>query len=173
MEELGFDSSARCIDISTTNGVIFCSKKIIVAAGAWSEKLLATYKSLSGHQNYPVATGVYVVHFALYDEELEHFNRNPIFSYHGHGKFLSPRDSTCRLTSIRDLGEVLPPTDEGILKMTVVKSFTNMNSDLQISVPVEASGIGVPKVLHEEVRDFVDMVCPALSNRERVVQLYW
>jgi hypothetical protein len=56
--------------------------------------------------------------------------------------------------------------------MIVVKSFTNMNSDLQTSVPFEASGTEVPKALHEEVQDFVDMVCPALSNRERVIQLY-
>jgi hypothetical protein len=77
------------------------------------------------------------------------------------------------LTTIRGLGEILPPTDEGTLKMTVVKSFTNMNSDLQMSVPFEASGAEVPKTLHDEVQDFVDMVCPALSNRKRVIQLYW
>jgi glycine/D-amino acid oxidase-like deaminating enzyme len=173
VEELGFDSSGRCKGVSTTDGMIFCSKKIVVAAGAWTEKLLATHQSFLGHHSYPVATGVCVVHFALYNEELEQFKRNPIFSYHGHGKFLSPRDSTCRLTSIRGPGEVLPPTDEGILKMTLVKSFTNINPDLRISVPFEASGTDVPKVLHEEVQDFMDMVCPALSSRERIIRFYW
>jgi glycine/D-amino acid oxidase-like deaminating enzyme len=129
VEELNFDSSGRCTGVSTTDGVIFCSKKVIVAAGAWTEKLLATHESLSGHFNngikpvrgphlsrlpiipalssfirhtpgcydtananlssYPVATGVCVVHFTLYGEERERFKRNPIFSYLGHGKFLS------------------------------------------------------------------------------------
>jgi hypothetical protein len=59
------------------------------------------------------------------------------------------------------------------MKMTVVKLFTKMNSDLQILVLVEAGGISVLKVLYKEVRDFVDMVCLALSICERVVQLYW
>lgn len=57
--------------------------------------------------------------------------------------------------------------------MTVVKSFTNMDSDLQISVPLEASGKEIPNALQKEVQDFVDMVCPTLSNRERNIRIYW
>ncbi|KAI9748459.1 MAG: hypothetical protein M4579_007216 [Chaenotheca gracillima] len=194
VEKLSLDIHGSCTGVVTTDGVIPCSRKVIVAAGAWTEKLLATNRSLQSRSDtgtkrllerrrswlpnisvlsrfasqtlgrrdaanarlrrYPVATGVCVVHFALHGEELEWFNRNPIFSYLGHG-------------------EILPPTDKGILKMTVVKSFTNMNPDLQMSVPLEACGKEVPKALHEEVQNFVDMVCPTLSNRERVIRLYW
>jgi hypothetical protein len=74
---------------------------------------------------------------------------------------------------MRGLGEVLSPTGEGILKMTVVKSFTYKDSGQQISVPFEASGTEVLRALHEEVQHFVDMVCPALSSRERVIRLFW
>lgn len=120
VKELTFDNRGRCSGVRTTDEVISCSSKVIVAAGAWTEKLLATDKSISGHFDYRswlpiipavssfvrqlfggyntanakfssclVATGVCVVHFALDGEELEQFKRIPIFSYPGHGKFLS------------------------------------------------------------------------------------
>ena len=57
--------------------------------------------------------------------------------------------------------------------MTMVKSFTNIESNLQMSVPLEASDGDIPKALQEEVQNFVDMVCPLLSGRKRTIQLYW
>jgi glycine/D-amino acid oxidase-like deaminating enzyme len=90
VEELNFDSasSGRCTGVSTPEGVICCSEKIIVAAGAWTERLLAKYKIPLGIRSYPLATEVCVVHFTLYGEELEQFKQNPIFSYHRHGECL-------------------------------------------------------------------------------------
>ncbi|KAI9886479.1 MAG: hypothetical protein M1823_001729 [Watsoniomyces obsoletus] len=48
VKELSFDNRGMCTGVMTTDEMIPCSGKVIVAAGAWTEKLLATDKSISG-----------------------------------------------------------------------------------------------------------------------------
>lgn len=57
--------------------------------------------------------------------------------------------------------------------MTMVKSFTHVEPEYQVSVPREASDGDIPKALRGEVQGFVDKVCPLLSGHERTVRLYW
>lgn len=54
--ELSFDSRGRCTGVRTTDEAFSCSSKVIMAAGAWTEKLLATDKSLSGCLDHRTST---------------------------------------------------------------------------------------------------------------------
>lgn len=57
--------------------------------------------------------------------------------------------------------------------MTVVKSFTNVDPELKISVPTDVSGTEIPYSLECDVQEFVDAVCPTLSKHPRLIKTYW
>lgn len=40
VEELSFDNHGRCSGVRTTDDIITCTRKVVVATGAWTEKLL-------------------------------------------------------------------------------------------------------------------------------------
>lgn len=101
VEKLIFNRNSRCSGIKTRDGIISCSRKVVVATGAWTEKLLTkslSPRSVSGQvngafdisnsnvTNWPLATGICVVHFPLDGENLERFKKIPIISYLGRGK---------------------------------------------------------------------------------------
>lgn len=73
----------------------------------------------------------------------------------------------------RSIGEILPPTADGTLKMSIVKPFTNVDSNLSISIPVDSKDIELPHSLKADAQEFINLICPILSQHERTIKLYW
>jgi sarcosine oxidase / L-pipecolate oxidase len=79
--ELIIDQTNRhCEGVKTEQGAIVYARTVIIAAGAWAQKLLGDTLVLPGLRSLPVATGVIVAHFNLSDGEVESFESLPIFS---------------------------------------------------------------------------------------------
>ncbi|KAE8379325.1 FAD dependent oxidoreductase [Aspergillus bertholletiae] len=136
--------------IETDTGAVFKADKILLATGAWTGQLMSSIEDElqlpdeERVEHQASAAGVCVAHFQLRGAEKEAYAQLPVFVY-------------------GEQGEVLPPTDSGVLKFTFATSFKNITrtaSGHEISVPVpdqEKAPLGLQK-------DSINFIKPRLPQ---------
>ncbi|PIG82777.1 sarcosine oxidase [Aspergillus arachidicola] len=136
--------------IETDTGAVFKADKILLATGAWTSQLMSSVEDElelpdeERVENQASAAGVCVAHFQLSEAEKEAYSQLPVFVYGGQG-------------------EVIPPTDSGILKFTFatsVKNIISTTSDHEISVPA-SDQTNAPPGLQE---DSINLIRPRLPQ---------
>ncbi|KAF5862942.1 hypothetical protein ETB97_010983 [Aspergillus alliaceus] len=136
--------------VETDTGALFKADKILLATGAWTSQLMSSIEDEldlpeeARVERQASAAGVCVAHFQLTEAEKEAYSKLPVFVYGGQG-------------------EVIPPTDAGILKFTFATSVKNIiqtASGHEISVPV-LDQTNAPPGLQE---DSINLIKPRLPQ---------
>ena len=143
--------------VRTTDGRMFCGRKIVLATGAWTPWLMAPLEqSLEIPEDQSIdrqisTAGVCVAAFTLTDdEEIEHYSKMPVLIYGAKG-------------------EAMPPNRDRMFKFTNANTFKNTTihpCGKKISVPpLKASQNLVPQALKDESIDIIrDRVPQVLAN---------
>ncbi|KAH8431425.1 NAD(P)/FAD-dependent oxidoreductase [Aspergillus melleus] len=154
--------NGRVEGVQTESGRVYKADKVLLATGAWTSQLMSSVEDELGLaeaervESQVSATGVSVAHFQLSESEKEVYNQLPVFVYGG-------------------LGEVIPPTESGILKFTFSTSFKNTiqtPSGHRISVPSSKSQWEVPKNLQEDSMPQIRARLPQLVENGRRPDFY-
>ncbi|KAF7591199.1 hypothetical protein BBP40_001858 [Aspergillus hancockii] len=147
--------------VETDAGTVFKADKVLLATGAWTSQLMSSVEDeldLPHDQrveNQASAAGVCVAHFQLSEAEKEEYSQLPVFVYGGQG-------------------EVIPPTDTGILKFTFATSFKNTirtASGHGISVPVQ-NQTDAPSGLQEDSINLIRPRLPQILDDDRLPDYY-
>ncbi|KAK1138619.1 hypothetical protein N8T08_002149 [Aspergillus melleus] len=154
--------NGRVEGVQTESGRVYKADKVLLATGAWTSQLMSSVEDELGLaeaqrvESQVSATGVSVAHFQLSESEKEVYNHLPVFVYGG-------------------LGEVIPPTESGVLKFTFSTSFKNTiqtPSGHRISVPSSQSQWEVPKKLQEYLIPQIRARLPQLVDNGRRPDYY-
>lgn len=150
-------SSSGVAGVETQDGLFYYASKVLLAAGAWTSSILTkTEDELDVAESdrverQVIAAGVGVLHFKLDPDELEEMKQLPVVIY-------------------SEAGDMQPPTDENILKLTWSESFTNYlttPSGHRITVPASLDQHVVPKKMQKDIRRFhADRLLPQYRHRE-------
>ncbi|PLB49367.1 FAD/NAD(P)-binding domain-containing protein [Aspergillus steynii IBT 23096] len=152
----------RVEGVGTEMGRVFRADKVLLATGAWTSQLMSSVEDELGLleaervESQISATGVSVAHFQLSEAEKEVYSQLPVFVYGG-------------------LGEVIPPTESGVLKFTFSTSFKNTvqtPSGHKISVPSIQSQWEVPKKLQESSIPQIRARIPQILENDRRPDYY-
>lgn len=121
--------------VQTKSGDVYTADRVLLCTGAWTSQLMA---ALEADLNLPDeecvesqmrAAGVCVAHVQLTEAERQIYNQLPVYVYGGQGRLAAcGRCAILIQTQTDDTdtpGEVIPPTDSGLLKFTNSTSFTN------------------------------------------------
>ncbi|ATY64256.1 sarcosine oxidase [Cordyceps militaris] len=164
----GAEGARRCRGVRLEDGSEIHGDHVIVAAGAWTPKLLAD--SAPGDAAMPagermVAAGAIQCAARVPAEQADKLRSAPVvFNAITQGTVKKNRIWKALMQMMRKkTGECIPPTADGRLKFNYESSFTNyvtLESGLQISVP-PAQGTGaawnqdVPQTLKDEIHTVV------------------
>ncbi|KAL4967416.1 NAD(P)/FAD-dependent oxidoreductase [Aspergillus stella-maris] len=147
--------------VETETGTILRAEKVLLATGAWTSAVMSSLENELGLpeddrvEKQVSAAGVCVAHFQLSEEEKAVYDELPVLVYGGQG-------------------EVIPPTESGILKFTSSTSFKNTTttpSGQNISIPVPDQTI-TPQGLQKDLISAVRSRLPQLLDANRKPDFY-
>ncbi|KAJ6113403.1 hypothetical protein N7523_006720 [Penicillium sp. IBT 18751x] len=148
--------------VQSVSGEMYSANKVLLCTGAWTSQLMSSLEieleipESDRVESQATAAGVCVAHFLLSDAERKLYDQLPVYVY-------------------GEQGEVIPPTDAGLLKFTTTQSFKNTSHGY--SVP-PASGYPfttqriAPENLQKECIDSIRPRLPQLFTSDRHVDYF-
>ncbi|KAJ5123106.1 hypothetical protein N7448_009203 [Penicillium atrosanguineum] len=148
--------------VQTKSGDLYSADKVLLCTGAWTSQLMSSVEielkmpETDRVESQATAAGVCVAHFQLSDAERKLYDQLPVYVY-------------------GEQGEVIPPTDAGLLKFTTTQSFKNTSHGYSVppasDYPLTTQRV-VPEKLQKECIDSIRSRLPRLFTSDRQVDYF-
>lgn len=165
--------------VQTQSGDMYSANKVLLCTGAWTSQLMSSMEielrllESDRVESQATAAGVCVAHFQLSDTERKLYEQLPVYVYGEQGMI------HCQATILAvinmHLGEVIPPTDAGLLKFTTTQSFKNTSHGYSVppasDFPFTTQRV-VPEKLQKECINSIRSRLPQLFTSDRQVDYF-